>query len=82
MELVTIKQRSGGTEMRPFFLKRRNLIIGLIFLVAAVFGGVIIMAQQRHILSLEEVMTKSELTESGVASLSPAQRNVLELIRI
>ncbi len=64
--------------MRRFFLKSRNSIIGLLITVAAVFGGVIITAQQRHILSMEEVMTKSELTESGVASLSPAQRNALD----
>jgi hypothetical protein len=64
--------------MLPFFLKSRNLIIVLLTMVAAVFGGVIITAQQRHILSMEEVMTKSEFTESGVVSLSPAQRNALD----
>ena len=64
--------------MRPFFFKRKNSMIGLLILVAAVFGGAIIMAQQRHILSMEEVMTTGELTESGVASLSPAQRRTLD----
>ena len=64
--------------MRPSFLRSRNSIIGLLIVVVAVSGGVIITAQQHYIFSMAEVMTKSELTESGVASLSPAQRNALE----
>jgi len=64
--------------MRPFFLRSRNSIIGLLTVLAAVFGGVIITAQQRQILSMEQVMTKSELAETGISSLSPAQRTALD----
>jgi hypothetical protein len=64
--------------MRLFILKNRNSTLVLFIVAAAVFGGVIITAQQRQILSMEQVMTKSELAETGISSLSPAQRMALD----
>jgi hypothetical protein len=63
--------------MRISVFKNRNSILGLLFVVATVLSGIIITAQQRQIHSMEEIMTKSELTETGVGSLSSAQKIAL-----
>lgn len=65
--------------MRFFVFTNRNSTLGLLIVAAAVFGGIIIAAQQRQILSMEQVMTKGELAETGISSLSPAQRVALDV---